>query len=219
MILLLRYSNLSSLFSLEQLKTSRETFTAFIAKNYLLAVGIFCLLYITTVLVLLPITALFNTAAGYFFGLLPGTLYSVLSATIGACCAFLWVRYFAHELIQTRYKESIERFQHAFQNHGTSYLLFLQLLPVTPFAVSTSVASVAGISLHTFAWTTALGVLPLTFIYCLIGRELENIQSLQDGVSWPIFMVLFGLAFIALVPMIIPSLMHYFKRGKNDTNS
>lgn len=201
-----RWFGLSSYFQLAYIQEYRDKIHFFIAEHYALAIISYLLCYTLIVVCMLPVTLFVNMLAGYFFGLIPGTILSVLGATIGACCAFLWVRFMATGLLSTAYQTQIEKFKTLFNTHGPSYLLFMQLLPITPFAVITTVASLANVSLVTFAWTTAIGIIPGTFIYALIGQNFDHIQTAQNGVSWQLTGLFILLALLALLPVVIKKL-------------
>ena len=89
------------------------------------------------------------------------------------------------------------------QKFGVSYLLMLQFLTLVPYFIINTVAAVAHVPVLTFVWTTAVGALPLLFVYSFAGRQLGAIQSMRDIVTLPMLLAFVLLAFIAILPMII----------------
>src|SRR5690606_20729799 len=109
-----RWFGLTSYFQLAYIQEYRDKIHFFIAEHYLLAIISYLLFYIAVVVCMLPVTLFINMIAGYFFGLIPGTLLSVIGATLGACSAFMWVRYMARGLLTTKYQSQVEKFKRLF---------------------------------------------------------------------------------------------------------
>ncbi len=63
-------------------------------------------------------------------------------------------------------------------------------------------AGLSTISLSTFVWTTAIGIIPGSFVYSYAGSQLSSIQSTEDIVSPSILLALVMLGLLALVPTI-----------------
>jgi len=212
-IFLARWFGLTSYFELAYIQEYRDKIHFFIAEHFGLATLGYVLFYSLIVILMIPVTLFINMVAGYFFGIIPGTILSVTGATLGACCAFIWVRFIAKGLLSTKYQEQIAKFKALFNQHGPSYLVFMQLLPITPFAVITTIASLADVPFSTFAWTTAVGIIPGTLIYSIIGQNFEHIQTMKNGVSWQLIGLFTLLTALALLPLVIKKIASRFNKS------
>jgi len=79
----------------------------------------------------------------------------------------------------------------------------MHILPMTPTIVINVLAGLSSMSVWSFAWATAGGILPGTIVHVLIGEELLALTSLHGLLSWQTIGVLTLLALLVLVPMAI----------------
>ena len=73
-----------------------------------------------------------------------------------------------------------------------AFLIDLRLVPVIPFFMINLMAGLLKISVRTFTWTTALGILPVPFIFVYLGTGLHNVHSFADIFS-PQMLTIFAL--------------------------
>lgn len=201
-IIAVRFSGLDTYLNLSFFKQHFAAFENYVHSHYLLSVGVFILLFTLIAAMAIPITPLLNVAAGALFSFLPATLYSVVAATAGAATAFFMVRYAFGHVLQKKYGDRLRTFNREFERRGYSYLLFLQLLPVTPYFLIVVLTGLSSISWITFVWTTAVGITPGTMIYVFAGRELAHIHKPSDILSPQVIIALLGLAVISLLPIV-----------------
>ncbi len=206
-MLVLRYSGIGRYINLTFIWEHKETFHEFINVHYGMSVIFFLSLYIIVVALTVPISIILNIVAGYFFGVFQAVIYSNIGSTVGALLAFLTFRYLLHAGMQQKYGKALARFNARFKQQGAYYLLFMQLLPITPFGLINILAGLSGISMWTFYWTTAVGILPGSVIYAFAGSRLVNVTSVGDILSLPVIIALTLLALLALLPVILT----YFK--------
>lgn len=170
--------------------------------QYVYAVCIYLLSMIISTSVFIPITVLLTVAGGYLFGWFYGTLYAVAGATLGSIVLFLLVRYGIGNYVQQRYALQLAWLNAELDQHGASYLLVLQLLPVTPTWLINIGAGLTPISLWTFMWTTSLGILPGSVMYAYAGQRLYEIESVRDIMTWDIALLFIALALLAAIPLM-----------------
>lgn len=202
----IRYLGLTDYISLSFVRDNTEAIQAFIAHNYIAAVLAFIGIYTATVALSVPISNLFSIAAGYFFGVIPAVIYCNIGALCGALLAYATFRFLLHDMAMERYGDKLERFQERFTKEGMSYLLFMQLLPITPFGVINVLAGISGIPLKTFITTTLVGITPGQIIYAFAGRQLQYITSPGDIFSGPVLIAFILLATLALLPLVLRKL-------------
>ncbi len=174
-----------------------------IANQFWYAMTVFMLLYILTCACALPFGGILTLSGGYFLGLVNTAIIACIGATIGAIIAFLLARYVLQESIERRYPKQISWLNAQLNKHGAHYLLFIRLMPFMPYFIINPVAGLTRISLFTFAWTMAVGVIPGSVVLALAGREFAQVNSLSGIISWNIAGALSLLAMFALLPIII----------------
>ena len=167
---------------------------------------IYAAFFIVSTILFIPVTLLLTVVSGYLFGVVPGALYATASATIGGMILFLLVRYLFGQTVQKKFSRQAQRFSDEIRECGYSYVLMLQLLPVTPTPVINLVAGLSPLSCWTFVWASFIGMLPSGFIYAFAGQQIAHIRSVHDIISCPMFIVLVLLAAGAL---FIPYALRY----------
>lgn len=87
--------------------------------------------------------------------------------------------------------------------NAIGYLLFMRLVPIFPFFLVNIVPALFNIRLIPYVVTTFLGIIPGTFVYANVGRELGTIESLSDLISTETLIAFALLGLFALLPVII----------------
>lgn len=202
-IILLRYSGLVQYFSIQNIKYHQLLITNFIRNHYTTSVLIYIAINIAAILLMMPITIMLNIAAGFFFGVIPGICYGIVSAAIGATFSLLVFRYVLSAHTFARYTDKLQRFKANFNKNGVWYLLSLQLLPITPYPIINICAALSGISIWTFLWTTVVGILPGLSLYTFAGKQLREATDASHILSWHLIVVLIILSMMVLLPILI----------------
>ena len=187
----------------ESLKTNKILLQRKVETNYPLAVALFVLIYISAVALSVPGATMLTLSGGFLFGALWAALYVNLGATIGAALVFLLARYLIGEWFQKRYSAKLDKFNQELSANGYSYLLTLRLIPLFPFFLINILAGLTKIPLRTFVWTTAIGILPGSFVYTYAGSQLNNIDSPGDILSPGVLLAFVLLGLLALLPATI----------------
>ena len=203
LIIIIRLSGIHHYITIEAIRENSQNLQNFIAYNYWLSVLFFVGAIALVVSFAIPLSVLLTIASGYFFGALSGALYSIVGATIGATFSFFTFRYLLRGSVQQKYGHMLEPFNKELKKRGASYLLFMQLLPITPFGIIIVITSLSHISWWTFVWATALGITPGSLIYTFAGRQFMHINVVSDILSWPIIIALILLALISLLPLFV----------------
>ena len=201
-IILLRFSGVGSYFKFEHLKEHRESLQNMVQKHYTSSVFLYIILYAFLVSLSVPTSALLTVTGGFLFGTIPGLMYTNIGATTGAVISFVLFRYFLGSIVQKKYKAKLEGFNNAVEEQGTYYLVVVHFLAFVPFVLINILASFTNISLWTFIWTTAVGIIPGSLVYSDAGSQLATIDSLKDIFSIHIvvaFVLLGGLAFLPTI--------------------
>jgi uncharacterized membrane protein YdjX (TVP38/TMEM64 family) len=167
--------------SLETLVRHRAAIEGFVAARYGLAVATFVAIYVAAVALSIPGATILTIIGGILFGWLVGALAAIVGATIGATIVFRIARGACGESILRRAGPLASKLAEGFREDAFHYLLFLRLVPVFPFWLVNLAPAVVGVRLTTFVLATALGIIPGTFAYALVGRGLDSVIAAQQA--------------------------------------
>src|SRR5262245_47250322 len=110
-------------------------------------------------------------SAGALFGVVRGSIYVSISATLGATCAFLVSRYLARAAI-ARKIEGNERFSaidRAVASEGWKIVGLTRLSPVFPFTLLNYAFGLTKVPLRDYVFASWLGMIPGTVMYVYLG--------------------------------------------------
>lgn len=167
--------------SLDTLVRHRAAIDGFVAARYGLAIATFVAIYVAVVALSIPGAAVLTIAGGVLFGWFAGALAAIVGATAGATIVFLIARGACGEAILRRAGPLACKLAQGFREDAFHYLLFLRLVPVFPFWLVNLAPAVVGVRLGTFALATALGIIPGTFAFALVGGGLDSIIAAQEA--------------------------------------
>jgi uncharacterized membrane protein YdjX (TVP38/TMEM64 family) len=124
---------------------------------------------------LIPFPAeLVAIANGMIYGPVWGTAITWTGAMLGALFAFGLARRlgrpFVRQLVARRAWQALDDWAAA---EGGSLVLVARLIPVIAFNLINYAAGLSGMSWWTFAWTTGIGILPLTVLMVVMGDHIE----------------------------------------------
>ncbi|MEE2995779.1 MAG: TVP38/TMEM64 family protein [Pseudomonadota bacterium] len=203
---------LNKYFSLDVLKTHRES-CQFWVKNYgAVAPVVFMLIYSLAVAFSVPGAAFVTIAAGFIFGPYFGTIYAVIGATIGAVIVFLAAKYALGAILRPKAYPALKRMEAGFRENEISYMLVLRLIPLFPFCLVNLVPAFLGVSLRSYTIGTVIGIIPGAFVYALVGAGAGEILDAGGDLKLGIisdarfFAPILGLAFLACLPVLYKKL-------------
>jgi len=217
------FLNISQYLSFESLRDNQAVLKQWVADNGVLSAATFIALYIVVVAFSLPGGALLSIVGGFLFGWLMGGIFIVAGATVGATLVFLAARTALGDLLRKRAGATIQRMEAGFRENAFNYLLVLRLVPLFPFFVVNIVPAFLGVSLPTYFWATAIGIIPGTFVYASVGNGLGAVFERGDvpdlGIIFEpaILGPLVGLAVLALIPVVYQKVRGRTSPAKNDT--
>lgn len=122
----------------------------------------------------LPFPAeLLAVANGMAFGLAGGLALTWASAMLSAWLSFALARAFGWPLMRALLSpEGLVRLETWTGRAGTGTLLVARLVPLVPFNLVNYGAGLTGVAPRSFAWTTAVGILPTTVLSTLVGSHM-----------------------------------------------
>lgn len=187
--------------TLEMIKKHKEFLQSIVTYNYGIAVFLYMVIYLAAVLFMLPFISILSVLGGFLFGTFWATLFINGAATGGTVIVITFLRYFLKQRWLLSYKASLAHFNAMVLRHGVLYLLGVRVVFVIPFFVVNSLLALTTIPLKTIAWTTSLGIIPITLFFASAGSQLEQINHISDLISLKMigfFGLLVGLLVIPL---------------------
>ncbi len=139
----------------------------------------FIVTYIVACLTFFP-GFILTMGGGILFGLLKGTLFVSIGATIGAGAAFLLSRYVARNWVIKKFATDA-RFRavdEAVAADGWKIVSLIRLSPVFPFIPMNFVFGLTNIPFWHFFLATWLSILPMTSLFVYLGTLLGDIAAL-----------------------------------------
>ena len=155
------------------------------------APAVFVALYAVVTLVPLPKNVL-TVIAGLLFGLVEGTVLTLLGALLGAVAAFWLGRVMGREAVERMTGRRVARIDDLLSRHGFLAVFGLRLLPVVPFTAINYAAGLTAVRSRDHLLGTALGIIPGTIAHAALGA-----YGTSPG-SWP-----FAVAALALVALTV----------------
>lgn len=180
---LLRWSGLAAFLSLDTLKAHRETLSALVTGNIVLASLAYVAVYIAAVAFSLPGAVFLTLSGGFLFGAALGTLLTVTGATIGATLIFVFAKAIFGESALDRFGAPAARLADGIRRNAGSYLLVLRLVPLFPFFLVNLVPAFVGVGIGTYVVTTFIGIIPGTAVFSLAGAGLGAVLDQGGSVS------------------------------------
>lgn len=195
------YFDLWALLSFEYLKQNRDRLLDYTHANYATAVLIFIGVYIAQTAFSLPGGLILTLAGGFLFGSVLGTVFVNIGATTGATLAFLAARYVLRDWVESKFGDKLNAIQSGFAQNAASYLLTLRLIPLFPFFLVNLAAGITRVKTGVYVASTALGIIPGSFVYAYAGRQLGGIDSPAEIASPRVLLAFVFLGVLALAPV------------------
>lgn len=140
-------------------------------------------------------------AAGMSFGMVWGTVLTWTGAMIGGLLAFGIARQLGRPFVaDILTPDQLARIDTGSAVTTVSAMIAVRLVPVIAFNLVNYGAGLTNVSWWRFTWTTAIGILPLTFLMAMIGDQMRD----PTFADW---MMLLG---AGLLMLVIVHLAHRF---------
>ncbi|HIK44897.1 MAG TPA: TVP38/TMEM64 family protein [Leptolyngbyaceae cyanobacterium M65_K2018_010] len=138
----------------------------------------FVLLYIGATVAFLP-GSILTLGAGVVFGLIMGSIYVLIGATLGAISAFLVGRYLARGWVSQKIQgnANFAAIDQAVAQEGFKIVLLTRLSPIFPFNLLNYAFGVTGVSLRDYA-LGSVGMVPGTLMYVYVGSLAGDLARL-----------------------------------------
>lgn len=182
-----------------------------VENNFLMVLLAFIGIYMAATAFMVPASAL-TIGGGFLFGTLIGAPATIIGATIGACILFLAAKTSLGETLKGIAGPFLGKMEKGFNENAFSYLFTLRLIPVVPFAVANIAPAILGAKFRDYFISTALGIIPGTIAYSLIGNGLRetllaagsnpDVGALVGEAAKNFIPAFFALGIVAMIPVI-----------------
>src|ERR1043166_2896553 len=138
---------------------------------------IFVGLYIVATVLFIPGSVL-TLGAGAVFGVVLGSIFVSISATLGATAAFLVGRYLARDAIARKIEknEKFATIDRAVAQEGWTIVFLTRLSPVFPFTLLNYAFGLTRVRLSHYVLASWIGMIPGTVMYVYLG-SLVNVGA------------------------------------------
>lgn len=176
------------------------------------APALFIAIYAIATVFMIPSSAL-TLAGGALFGPLPGTIYSLGGASIGAGLAFLLARHLGASWVERKTRGGrAQRLREGVEAEGWRFVAFTRLVPVFPFVLLNYAFGLTRIRFWHYLLATVVCMLPATFAITYLGYA--GREALMGGES----LIRKGLLALALLAIFafIPRLVARWKAARTE---
>lgn len=125
--------------------------------------------------------------AGYAFGLGEGTALALLGTVLGCVVAFYYSRLLGRSFVLRRFPDRIRRIDAFLHENPLSMALMLRLSPVGSNVITNLAAGVSGVRAAPFFAGSAIGYVPQTVIFALLGSGIHLEPGLRIATSIALF--------------------------------
>ena len=126
--------------------------------------------------------SLLTLAAGAIFGLVEGTVYTLIGATLGSAAAFLVARYLARGRIERKIAGNAKfaAIDKAVGREGFKIVALLRLSPVFPFNLLNYALGLTKVTFLQYL-AASMAMLPGTLLYVYYGKAAGSLAALAGG--------------------------------------
>lgn len=137
-------------------------------------------------------------AGGYAFGLKVGLIVAMLAQILGCVLDFFWARAIARDWVQARLGQRLARMDARLSAHPFTTSLTLRLLPVGNNVALSLLAGLSSVSAPAFLTASALGYVPQTLVFALLGSGVQVSHGVQIGLAIALFVLSAGLGLLLM---------------------
>lgn len=159
---------------------------------------IFITVHMLSVVALIP-TLPFNLGAGFLWGPLWGTVFSVAGSGLGAMTAFLVARTAVGQPLARRLDNSVAQWlQDELATKGWRVVAFTRINPVFPSGPLNYVMALTSISLPCYAWSSLVFMTPPALVFSVIGHSVGGFMLDGEATRLVRLVMVVSLALVAL---------------------
>jgi uncharacterized membrane protein YdjX (TVP38/TMEM64 family) len=128
-------------------------------------------------------------AGGYAFGLKMGLALAMVAQFLGCVTDFFWARAIARDWVRARLGQRLAKLDARLSAQPFTASLTLRLLPVGNNVVLNLLAGLSSVSAQAFLAASAIGYLPQTLVFGLLGSGVQVSHTTQIALAVILFVV------------------------------
>ena len=143
---------------------------------------VFIPLYVVACVLFIP-GSILTLSAGFLFGVVRGSMYVSVAATVGATLAFLIGRYFARQWVAARLANypKFKAVDEAVAREGWKIVALTRLSPVFPFNLLNYAFGLTNVGVRDYVVASWAGTLPGTILYVYLGSLAGDLTRVATG--------------------------------------
>ena len=166
----------------------------------------FVAIYIVACVAFVP-GSILTIGAGVIFGVVRGSIYVSIAATLGATAAFLAGRYLARDWVSAKLEGNakFKAIDEAVGREGWKIVILTRLSPVFPFNLLNYAYGLTRVTLRDYFFASWLGMIPATILYVYVGSLSGDLAQAAGGSTQrtPAGWALTAAGFIATVAAVV----------------
>ncbi|HYK65074.1 MAG TPA: TVP38/TMEM64 family protein [Patescibacteria group bacterium] len=142
----------------------------------------FVAIYIVACVAFIP-GSILTIGGGVIFGVVRGSIYVSIAATLGATAAFLVGRYLARDWVSEKLQGNAKfnAIDQAVGREGWKIVFLTRLSPVFPFNLINYAYGLTRVTLRDYFFASWLGMIPATVLYVYIGSLSGDLAGAAAG--------------------------------------
>jgi uncharacterized membrane protein YdjX (TVP38/TMEM64 family) len=133
------------------------------------------------------------------FEIIDAVVIVSFSSSIGAAIAFTLSRYLFRNYFQKNFADTYIKIDQGFKRNGSYYLYAIRMSPIFPYFIVNLAFGLTTMKTYIFYLVTQIGMLPMTIIVALTGKEMLNILTTDVGFNQNIIILL---TLIGILPLL-----------------
>ena len=155
----------------------------------------------------------FSAVGGLLFGVVRGTLFVLVIASISALVPFSLSRRLGREWVEEKLKGKRlgDIYEQSQGSKGFTFVVLMRLIPVLPWEIQNYVGGLTKVSVPTFLLATMVGIIPGSFSLAFLGA------SATDPTSWQFYAAVALKVVTALLPLAATLVRSRRRKGSQAT--
>jgi len=170
-----------------------------------LAPVVFIAGYVVATVAFVP-GSILTLAAGAIFGIVRGTIYVFIGATLGAAAAFLVARYLARPMVERKLagNERFQRIDRIIEQQGGKMVVLMRLSPLLPFNALNYALGISKVRFLDYV-LGCIGMIPGTLLYVYYGKLAGDLTALggREVQRGPEYYLVLALGLIATIAVAV----------------
>ena len=207
--------SLSEIGSYEFIKNNNEHLNQLKNKNFFL-ISLFFFIFTIIWVLLLGFGSPILLLSGFIFGKWFGSIYAILSLSIGSTLLYIFANYFLKDLVKEKFSKKFSNLNEKFKKNEFVFFLIYRFVGGIPFSIANILPTIFNIKLKNFFFGSIIGMSPQIFVGVSLGAGLNEIikknieaPSLMELLFSPdIYIPIVALIILLIIGIIIKNFFY-----------